>query len=624
MSRLNPIEIEALARKDPLSYGVSFIDLLENKKWEVGTRAWIKEIYSVVNPYYIEKNPVGKAKRMVVQKSTQSGLSTMGIVRMFHLADLWPVRIMYTLPRLTDVSDFVSTRVDPMIRASERLHKKLGEPNSTHAKRLGDSYIYFAEMTVEPRMLPIDALFIDEVDLSDPDNMGTAMNRLDASNWKLNYFFSTPTLPNFAINAMYHASDKRQWFVRCKHCGHWQVMDWEKNLRVVGAPQDPKKVYYGCQKCNEELTLEHIQTGEWVPEYPERSKDTIGFHVSQMMTHPADELYRTFRDPQTKLIEFYRKRLGKPYELEGGSMEREDFLAYCFDEPYDEERVADGVSAYYMGVDQGNELQVVVAKIEKHSRLIKIVHTEAIPFEVGFDRIAKLLRIYRIRKAVIDADPNRHSVASLQEDFPGKVVMADYTNQRVRFKTKKNKNRTFITHVSIDRTAGFDDLFESFRDGAIQLPGHPNELSPDIELFIDHATALKRDVETRRTASGEKQVGVWRNSRPDHLGHAALYMKTAAEIDKGADFQIVVISEQVEEEEEDETEDEYNIHPDDRDFIYSILAEVPKEQLSLFLNKGQNEDWNMPFPLSFKYKKIKDKYSIEDIMYVVEWMLPKI
>ena len=64
--------------------------------------------------------------------------------------------------------------------------------------------------------MPMDALYLDEVDLCNPDHVGTAINRLDASNWKLVTYLSTPTLPNTGIDAAFQNSDQSEWVVRCR------------------------------------------------------------------------------------------------------------------------------------------------------------------------------------------------------------------------------------------------------------------------------------------------------------------------------------------------------------------------------------------------------------------------
>lgn len=608
-------ELHSLAIRDPLAFGITYLDLLDGKEWEVGTRPWATDIYKAVNPWEIEKYPVGQAKRLAVTKSTQAGISTMGIVRMFHFVTNWDGRVMYTLPRQQDVLDMVTTRIDPMINGSPYLKSKLRTPDSTHAKGIAGSFIYFTEMSVEPRMVPVDLLFVDEVDLSNPDYMGTAVNRMDASRWKLSYYLSTPTVPNYGIHAIYSTSDKRRWLVKCPQCNHEQPLDWEKNLRVVGAQINPTRVFYGCEKCDTELTLEHIQTGRWVAEVPELSNETIGFHVHQMLTTRADTLYKIYRDPQTTLIEFYRKRLGMPYEVGGGHVTRDDFLVTCFDEPYDFEPSYDGRSTYYLGCDQGNELQVIVSKIEPGSRRPKIVHIELIPQEQGFDRLAQIINLYKVRRGIVDANPNRHASIALTHQFPGRILIADYVEQRDVWKATKRKNASYLTNVAMNRTASFDGLMDSIKKGMWALPGNPPKLPPDVELLIDHTTALKKDIETRRTASGETQVAVYRKLRAEHLAHAWSYMKIAKDIDRGRGSRISIASS----EEVSEKEIDPNRPPDKAiiDITYH-LAEVPKEQLSEYLVKKNYSDYKIPFPLSFKLKKVEETNWSEDF---VEWVM---
>lgn len=603
---LEAAQLEALGRRDPLAWGIMHVDLLDGKSWEVATRAWANEIYQVANPHTIEKYPAGQARRMSILKPTQVGMSTMAMVRMLHFACNWPGRIMYTLPRQVDTIDFTSTRLDPMIQASPYLKSKLGLPDSTHAKKIGDSFIYIAEMSVETRSIPIDMLCVDEVDLSNPDNVSTAMNRLDASRWRLNYFFSTPTIPGYGIHGVYLNSDMREWMVTCPSCNTEQTLDWEKNLGVIGAHNNPTKVFYKCEKCSTELTPEHIQTGRWVAQRPDLSDTHVGFHVSQMMTHSAADLYARFRDPQTKSIEFYRKSLGMPYEIGGGSLTIDDFLAVCFDENYEPEPAWDGQSTYYLGADQGNEIQVLVAKVEPHGRRRKIVHAELIPMERGFDRLAQLIQIFRVRKAVVDGNPNRHSAKALTATFPGRVIVADYSEQRETWKSRKDGEVNYVNGVAINRTTGFDAMIKSIKDGEWALPGQPPSLEPMVELIIDHATAIKRDIETRRTSSGEVQVAVFRKLRADHLAHAWLYLKTAVELDKGRGTRIAVIGSGEDSDNGKPEEDDQKQREEREAQLVAILAEVPVSQLVEYMENLKNPDYVAPFPMSFKLSRAEE------------------
>lgn len=606
-------QLQSLTLRDPLAFGISYVDLLESKKWEVSSRAWATEIYQAVNPWVVEKYPTRAPKRVVVTKSTQAGISTWGMVRMFHFATNWPVRIFYTLPRQQDVLDFVTTRIDPMIKSSPYLSSLLGNPDSAHAKKIGDSYLFFMELSVEPRMMPADALFVDEVDLSNPDYMSTAMNRLDASRWKLSYYLSTPTIPNYGIHGLYTTSDMRQWLVKCPKCAHEQPIDWEINLRIIGAANKPERVYYGCAKCDAEITIAHMQTGRWVAEHPD--VDTIGYHVHQMLTTPAPLLYALYRDPQTKLVEFYRKRLGKPYEIGGGSLTRDDFLVTCFDSPYEPEPSWDGRSTYFLGADQGNEIQVIISKEEPNSRRPKVVHIEAIPLEKGFSRLEQLINLYKVRMGVVDANPNRHAAVALTEKFPGRILIADYIEQRDVWRANKAQGKNYLTNVSINRTAGFDGLMKSIGDGEWAMYGSPPNLPQEIELVIDHVTSLKRDIETRKTLSGETQVGVWRKLRADHFAHSWLYMQIARESLKGRKFRVAgtttIRSDDTEQEPDDMPREEVRVG------IVALLAEVPNEQLAGFLNHRDDDGYEMPFPLSYKMGLAQEKYDQDDIDWVI-------
>lgn len=619
-------ELASLALRDPLAFGITYVDLLEQRKWEVDSRRWIIEPYQILNPWMIEKYPVGLARKMSIMKSTQSGISTLGLVKMFHFTSQWDVRVFYTLPRQQDTIDMVSTRVDPMIHNSPYLKEKKGLPDSTHAKRIGNSYIFFMELSVEPRMQPADMLIVDEVDLSDQDYMSTAQNRLDASRWKIQLFMSTPTVSNWGIHNMYMHSDQRKWMFKCPKCAHSQVMDWEQTIKVVGNPSDPEDVYYGCIRCDTRISIEQVQTGEWVAMKPSLSDEHVGYHISQMMTTPADILWKLWRDPQTRLSEFYRKRLGVPYEIGGGSLSREDFLVNAFTEPYDEELMyEDTSSAYYMGVDQGNELQVLVGKVDRDNpHIIKIVHAELVdpvspsnsdPSDYGFSRIGKLMRMFKIKRCVIDGDPNRHDALSLQKDYPGRVIVADYVEHKEESKKKKDKKTGITTNLTINRTIGFDNLFEAIKHGRIQLYGSATHLPQLVNIIIDQVTALKRDVETRKTRSGTTEVAVYRKIRADHFAHAGVYLMQAVNLDKSGMGKVVVLGLEEEESEEDTRASGWRIIVKN---VTNYLAEVPKDQLEDYLKYHDDPTWEQPFPLSFKMKVTLTEFSKEDTLRVIE------
>jgi len=586
------------ALRDILSYGILHVPLGDAKEWEVDSRKWMVDLYKVMNPYWIEKKPLGQPHSFVCTKSTQAGVTTMALVRMLHFMTHWTGKVMYMMPRQKDVLDMVGTRLDPILARSPMLNKLRGTPDNMQTKQIGNSFVYFQEGTMEPRSIPVDLLFVDEVDLTDPANIGTATNRLDASNWKLRYYLSTPTVNNYGIHKMWLSSDMRHWLVRCPSCGKWQDITWDENLRYTGEPSKPDRVWYGCKYCQDaEITVQHMQTGKWVAEKPDRSYDTVGFHVHQMLTTPADVLYRHFRDPLETNVEFHRKRLGMPFEIGGGSLDADEvYAAGYLDEEFEQELRWDGKSQYYMGVDQGNQLQVLIAKLEPGLEIPKIIHIELVELDEGFARIAQLMRYFRVRKCVVDANPNRHSAIDLAVDFPGRVYIADYNESGVLFsvaKKKKGKKQYFQTFI--DRTLGFDELFTDIRNGQWSLFGSLTSIPQDVRLLVDQVTALKRDVEERQKAGIKVEVPVYRAVRADHLGHSWSYLNIAKMLGQSASGKIKIIKEEEDKEELPVLE----MPEDDYRTIISHTAEVKKEEMEAWIYKGEEPSVVLAHKLTF-------------------------
>lgn len=605
-------KMSAAAYKDILTYGIMHVPLGDSKQWEVASRKWMVDLYKVVNPFEIEKQPI-QARNFVCTKSTQAGVTTMALVRMLHFMTNWTGKVMYMMPRQKDVLDMVGTRLDPLLIQSPMLHKLRGTPDNMQTKQIGNSFVYFQEGTMEPRSIPIDVLFVDEVDLTDPGNIGTATNRLDASSWKLRYYLSTPTVNNYGIHKMWLASDMRKWLINCPKCNKEQEIVWSENLRIEGKLTDPTRVYYGCNECDAELTIPYIQTGRWVAEKPERSGDTIGFHVHQMLTTPADILYRQYRDPLETDVEFHRKRLGMPYEIGGGSLEADEVYAACYlGEPYEKELRHDGESQYFMGVDQGNQLQILVGKW-KSGEPPKIVRVELVNMDKGFNRVRQLMTYFRIRKCVIDANPNRHSSIDLAKEYPGRVYIADYNESGLLYSTKKKEvGHKHYMQVYIDRTLGFDSLFEDIRNGQWSLFGELSDIPQDIYLLVDQVTALKRDQEERQKANIKIDVPVYRAVRADHLGHSWSYLNIALQLGRSAGGKVAIIANSDKEKEEVVLE----LSLDDYKAIMYHMSEVKKEEMEAFIATGE-----MSVIFNHKYSFLKEDYDLDTVRTALEYWL---
>lgn len=494
--------IEQDEKNIPLLWAVNNVKLPKAAPWDFTHRAWQFQIFNDMN------------KNLVVIKPTQIGMTTVMLVKMLHFATFHNVRVMYTLPRQDDVYDLVNGRLETMFRESEALAKNLGSINNVRFKEYARSYLHFMETSVTPRMLDVDYLVNDEVDMSDVDNLEQYIARLDASEYKYHIKISTPTITSYGIDALFAESDQKYWFVKCPACNHYQMLDWNDNVKRIHG-----EVMYCCSRCEKQLSAAVIQKGSWVAKFP--SRKVSGYSVSQMMVTsiPPQSLWDDSLKMRPK--NFHNLRLGKAYTPTTSGFSKEMIIERCLNNTHNKENNGSG---YFLGADQGNIIHVVVGKL--HEGVVRIVWAEEIPLERGFARLEELIDRYKIRKGVIDALPNRHSAQSLISKYGHKISMSFYTQGSVTYTENQMDN---IVHIN--RSDAFDSLQESINAGRYQFYGTRDSVYPEIRTMINHIAALRRDETMKTTVIGGETAQVnWINTGPDHYAHALSYMNIAIDM----------------------------------------------------------------------------------------------
>lgn len=511
-------ELADRATKDPLAFGMLYITLPNNTKWE--WRPWLPEIYNAVNPYLIQSGK-DRTRKATIIKSTQSGLTTAGLVKTLHMLTEFNLNVAYSLPRDQDVIDLVRSKLNPMLFYSPYVSNKIGSVDAVKMKQIGSAFMYLMAMTTEPRMLSADVVVNDEIDLSDPDHLSTMPNRMDDSDWKLMFNYSTPTIKGYGVDALYAKSCQYEWMIACPHCGEYQVLDWNKNIEVIGMKLNPERVRYVCRKCDGTMTPTDFESGEWVAQLPDLINFHKGFHISQMMFFDAHELYLYSVDPNSSIQEFYRKRLGVPFSSGNQDISYDWLMENAV---YENGGLEEG--RLYIGGDQGNAVSVVIILV-KGDR-IQVVYAGEFESE-GFDEFRRLISKHKISGGIIDADPNRNDATQISKDTNGLIKIADYhTRIKGMYKITKDTEKN-VEHVTIRRSQAFDYLMERFANGDIFIESEDGTVPEWARLLFTHIGNLRRDVEETTTTLGIDQKVTWRHVGPDHLAHSLLYALIASE-----------------------------------------------------------------------------------------------
>ena len=526
-------DIAELAEKSPYIWSVSYIALPKGGTWSFAERKWQIQIMDDLHPEIIGEKP------------TQIGFTTISTAKALWFVSNYKSRAMYTLPRRDDVTDYTATTLDPMIEGSDYLNGRIGRTNTNRLKRIGDSYYHVMEASVTPRMLPVDLLVNDEVDMSDPDNLEQFIARLDASELRYHYQFSTPTVSGYGIDAAYDRSDMREWVVTCSRCNTDQVLDWEDNL-IRDFGEEP---YLACVGCKTKIRTDDIINGKWVAMKPGDKTTPHGYHASHLMLPLSRPIPLLVEEEQVMdQRNFYNLRLGKPWRPIGGSMPGTLFRDNAFNSGHPMKTHREPGYKYYLGADQGNEVHVIVGRVADGTDRLEVIYAEHIkpaPGEDQFARLGAIIRMFDIDFAVCDGNPNRQSIYNLAKELHGKLGAADIGSFSYAYKWNGFDGDNAYK-VVCSRTDILDGVRDDVSGGRISFWGSWGNRPPIIRDIIKHCGNLKRDTTSRKMqGGGEKIVGVWRKVGEDHFAFALALLRLAAIIaPHKSNFNFVVVNEE--------------------------------------------------------------------------------
>lgn len=248
----------------------------------------------------------------VYRKGSQIGASLMQTIKTLHAARFHGINQIYTLPTDTDRNSFVKTKVNPVIQNNSCIGA--GMPwkmkDSIEDKQIGQSWIFFRGTWTERTaiMLTAQRNMHDEYDHSKLQVVDQYETRQGAQAESDIQYFSTPTIPDFGIDALWTKSDQKHWRFECPHCRHGQYMTWEENV-------DIEQVAYVCAGCKGVITTDDIAKGRWEQRYPKR--EISGYWINQLMCpwiKPKRIIEaRNKYEERGELDIFYNFNLGMPY-----------------------------------------------------------------------------------------------------------------------------------------------------------------------------------------------------------------------------------------------------------------------------------------------------------------------
>jgi len=478
------------------------------------------------------------AREIVVRKCSQVGISTWAVVTSLHDGKFWGINQIHTLPTVADVAKFVPSKTNEIIKNNPDIRSDMGTKKNVDAvgqKQLGKAFLYYKGTFSEREsiMLTSDRNWYDEVDKSNQaelDNYDSRMEGADSLMEKR--YISTPTVPNFGIDAKFSESDQRNWRFICGNgrCQKEQHMEWPRNV-------DLRSGVYICMTCGKEITPDMIRAGGWKPRFPYR--EIHGYWINQMIVP-----WRSAAD----LVKEYKKR----EKGEGVADEEKGGLEYFFNHklglPYVNADSQIPASLIYQGLSnkehlevnsvigvdvQLNELYAVLGSQEGVYGILRLRDDEDYIQSNGkagkgkWDRLAEIMEVYDVRLAVIDGGFTPNEVLEFAARFPYRVMVNWYKDDPKKTKIIRygdsdfqSKPKDFEEEVKIltDRTRMIDFALTKLKQGSVRFFFDKN--SPAIKMLIEHmGTTYARTVTDRQGMASRE----WVSTGKDDLLHGFLY-----------------------------------------------------------------------------------------------------
>jgi hypothetical protein len=449
-------------------------------------------------------------------KAAQMGLTSKAMLKVVYGARFGGYRgILYLFPSKSDVTDFSKGRIDPLIDENPgTIGGWIRDTDAANIKRIWNAFLYLRGMKsrVGLKSVPADLVIFDELDEAPQNAVDMAMERMSHSEYKETWKLSNPTLPDYGIDKAFQLTDQRYWLLKCEKCGEHTCLEDtfpECLLEANG------KVIRACSRCKSEL---NPAIGDWVAKRPSITGKR-GYHYSQLFSQfvdPAEILhsYRTMTNRQ----DFFNLKIGIAYVEAENRLSIEEVLALCGNEGV----LTHDTGPCSMGVDQGNDLHVVIGK-RHYKKAGKIVH---LGIYKDWEELDRLMKNFRVTRCVGDALPETRNARAFGERHKGRIFL-NYYNEHQKGNYKWNEQD--LT-VQCNRTESLDASHNEIMNDQIVLPKE----CEIVKVFAQHLHNVARKLEEDEETGSKRYVYV--KLGPDHFRHAYNYEAMARQFGASSFF----------------------------------------------------------------------------------------
>lgn len=467
---------------------------------------------------------------MSVIKCSQIGLTEVQLRKFAaFLSRNVAVNAIFTLPDDNMYKRVSQTRFGPMI-ASERVFN-LGPEKPVRSMQLyqiNQSFGYFTgNKEGDATSINADALFHDEVDLSDQEMLALFQSRLQGSDYRITQGFSTPTFEGFGIDAGFKASDQHEYMVRCCKCGHHNIPEFNpEHIIIPGLSSDINdlteidpdiaarlkldEAWVRCTQCGNKLDMFDPSLRTWVPRFPGRRgrgyrvtpfctpRLTISYIVDQLLKYKQKDALRRW----------YNTVLGQPFNDSNARLSETDIRAVM---DTAQKQVIGPSEPVFIGIDAGLTCHIVLIHMGTN-RPVAFDFRQVVADNL-YDEVETILSTYNVIGGCMDRNPYTPLANDIRDLSEGRIMPVEYGHENGQAVSLVKDELDNFSHIRGNRTIMIDAVATAIRKRRISLAGYGSFES----LLIQHLRDMVRIEKEDTSAIWQKLTG------NDHFFHALTY-----------------------------------------------------------------------------------------------------
>lgn len=481
---------------------------------------------------------------MSVIKCSQIGLTEIQIRKFLaFLARNTGVSAIFTLPDDAMYKRVSQTRVKPLVESEPVFNMQTAEKpiRSMSLYQINQSFGYFTgNKEGDATSINADALFHDEVDLSDQEMLALFQSRLQGSDYRITQGFSTPTYEGFGIDAGFRVSDQHEYMCKCTKCRHHNIPAFTPDFVTIpglsGDINDLSEIdaeiasrldlgaaYIRCESCGAPLDLHDPSLREWVPRYPGRRSRgyrvtpfstprlTIGYIVDQLLKYKERDALRRW----------YNTVLGESYNDSSARLTEAEIRAVM----RGPSRLDVGDAPVVIGIDVGLTCHLVLMAVNHNTPMV--FDWRQVLAENLLDEIKTIMQTYNVIGGCMDRNPYTPLANEVRDETNSFIIPVEYAGTPSAAAVQIMKDELDqLSHIRANRTTMIDTVVSAVRKRKVDFAGYGQFEA----LILQHLRDMVRIEKEDTSATWQKLSG------NDHFFHALAYAFYAVRVHNALEY----------------------------------------------------------------------------------------